>query len=76
MTGVDKGVPDLASARVRILLVKIDAEVGDPDPPIPSSRQSFCHQLTCNRRIKGDLALARVWKAMREGAAGEWRLMS
>ena len=31
-TGVDKGVPNLASARVRIRLVMIGAEEGDPDP--------------------------------------------
>ena len=43
--------------------------------PISSSRQSFHRQLTCCRRIEGDLALARVQKAMREGAAREWRLM-
>jgi len=33
-------------------------------------------RLTCCRRIEGDLAPARVWKAMREGAAGECRLIS
>jgi hypothetical protein len=74
--GVDEGVPDLALARVHIQLVVRGAEVGDPDSfdtVVKAVLPPSANLLLMNRRGSSS---ARVWKAMKEGESGEWRLMS
>ena len=54
--GVDEGVPDPASARVRIQQVMIGAEVGDPDPAytvVEAVLPSSADLLSMNRRGSG-----------------------
>jgi hypothetical protein len=77
VAGVDEGVPDPALARVWIQVVVTGAKVGDLDPAytiIEVVLPPSVDLLSTN--IEGDLALTRVRKAMREGAVGDWRLMS